>query len=171
MRKEISYFIYSLLLIVLIACNNDETCRSDRFIVMSVGFSKDTVNINTGDTVKLPLVFTSISAQGIKKGNIMIDSTIKINSNSTIKLPLNQFEQQSTFALKFNNVINDTLTIFHTHKNVYLSLECGTIRVHHIDSIKNKNNYFYKINIEKPDVNVTTTNANIKNISIHRFER
>lgn len=169
MKKKYQILIFTALITALVACNNDETCRSVRYVSMNVSFFKDTINVNTGDTVQIALSFDSIMAHGINSDLVDIDSIIKTKSKSTIQLPLNLLELTSKFAIKCNKDIYDTLTISYTNKYQYLSLECGTLRVHYLDSVKHKNQYFYKIKIENPDVNVSTTNSNVKNISIHHF--
>lgn len=156
-------------MIGLIACDNDETCRKIRYATMNVYFFNDTINATTGDTVQVAVKFDSIIVHGIKSDLIDVDSIIKVTSASSVHLPLNQLDSASTFAIKYNNNIFDTLKIIYTNKYQYLSLECGTLRVHHLDSVINSNNYFYKVKIINPEVNVTTTSSNAQNITIHHL--
>jgi hypothetical protein len=168
MRKEFNILIFILLIVAFVACNNDETCRKVRYVTMNVSFFNDTINQKTGDTVQIALTFKHITSYGINSDLIDVDSIISTTNKSTVQLPLNQFDTKSKFVIKCD-ANTDTLNIYYTNKYQYLSLECGTLRVEHLDSVLLTNKYFYKVKIENPEVNVTTTNSNVKNISIHHF--
>lgn len=168
MKNKYLLLITLVISLAITACNNDETCRQIRYAGVNIRFFNDTINTKTEDTVEVAASFSSVLAHGIKSDLIDVDSIIK-SSGTGIQLPLNQLTPVSKFAFKLNTNIYDTLTIYYTNKYQYLSLECGTMRVHHLDSTLISKKYFYKVKIENPEVNVTTTSSNVKNISIHHF--
>jgi hypothetical protein len=105
----------------------------------------------------------SVTVQGIKRitasnKEILVDSLVYNNMKMVSKLilPLNKFVNESKFAIKFNNTI-DTVTIFHTNSDEYLSLECGCIKTHTIDTITTTNHFIDSARIVIHNVN--TTNA------------
>ena len=170
MNPKYNILIFITLSILFFACNNDETCRKVRYVGMNVTFYTDTINIKTDDTVQVAQSFDSIRAHGIKSDLIDIDSIIK-SSGKTIQLPLNQLNPTSKFAIKCNKSLFDTLTVYYTNNYQYLSLECGTIRVHHLDSVLTKKSYFYKVKIENPEVDATTSSSSVVNISLHHLKQ
>lgn len=159
--------IITLLLLALTSCNKDETCRQVKYVALNVYFYTDTVNLKTGDTVQVALSFDSIRVRGIDQNGTAMDSLIK-KSGKYVQIPLNQFAETSKFFLKCNKNI-DTLTIYHTNSNHFLSLECGSIRVHNLTTANCTDNYFYKASVINPEVNISTTNANAQNITLHHF--
>ncbi|VBB48355.1 conserved exported hypothetical protein [uncultured Paludibacter sp.] len=165
MKLKNYIFILFTIMMVITACNNDETCRKNRIVKMSVYFYKDTININTGDTVAQTLTLDSITAYGLNVDSILYK---KATGKSSIQLPLNQFAEESKFVLKCDTLY-DTLTVKYTNQYYFLSLECGNIRVHHIDTVFSAGHFFQYATIENPEVNTTTTLSNAKNIKIHHF--
>ncbi len=149
------------------ACSNDETCRKNRYVSMTVAFYKDTIDIKDGKMVTLPLTIDSITAYGLNIDSILYKNKKNVGA---IYLPLNQFAEESKFIL-ISNKIKDTLTVKYKNNYEYLSLECGNIRVHHIDTAYISKHFFYKVIIEDREVNTSTSNANAKtkNIKIHRL--
>lgn len=165
MKIKHNILIIILLAVGFTACSNDETCRKNRYVSMTVAFYKDTINTLNGSTVTLPLTVDSITIHGLKVDSILYKNKKNVTA---VNLPLNQFAEESKFVLN-SNKINDTLTVRYTNKYEYLSLECGNIRVHHIDTAFVTNHFFYKVIIEDPEVNTSTSNASAKtkNIKIH----
>lgn len=164
MNKKFHIPIFFLIISTFIACNSDETCRKSRIVNMSLHFYKDTINLKR-DTVSLALSLDSITAYGLQNDSILYK---KVRSKSSITLPLNQFAEKSQFVLKSNGIY-DTLTVYYKNKNEYLSLECGAVRVHQIDSVSITKHFFHYTTITNKDVNTTTTSSNAENIKIHHF--
>lgn len=158
-KKYISFFIF--LFTCFVSCNNDETCRKDRFVTMNVKFYQDTISVNTGDTVTQSLSVDSLTIYGLGVDSILYKNKKKVSS---VQLPLNLFAGESSFVLICNDTY-DTLTVRHTNKNKFLSLECGNIRVHHIDSAIATGHFFPRATIINPDVNTDDeTNIQLHNI-------
>jgi hypothetical protein len=85
-------------------------------------------------------------------------------------LPLNNFAPRSTkfatsstFKLKFKT-ISDTMTIYHTNLNDYLSLECGCIILHKIDTVTITRHFIDSVRIINHDVNT----INAENIRLYK---
>jgi hypothetical protein len=120
---------------------------------------------NNGTTITSnALYIDSITIKGIG-----VDSILYNNSKKTqnVVLPLNKLDslQESSFQVKFNN-ITDTITIVHQNKTEYLSLECGCIKTHIIDTVLTTNHFIDSVHISVHDVN-TTTSAK-ENIKIYK---
>lgn len=122
----------------------------------------------------------SLSVQGLRLDTLtgkfsLVDSILYNNKKkvSTIDLPLNNLltksnpsknlPTQSTFVLKFNTTV-DTMTIYHTNINDYLSLECGCIVTHTIDTIITTNHFIDSVQIKIHDVNT----INAENIRLYK---
>ncbi|MDP4238888.1 MAG: DUF6452 family protein [Bacteroidota bacterium] len=95
----------------------------------------------------------------------LVDSILYKNKKniSSIDLPLNNNSSQSKFKLKFNTTL-DTMTIYHTNLNDYLSLECGCIKTHSIDTIITTNHFIDSVRIIIHDVNT----YNAENIRLYK---
>ena len=161
------YSIYLSLLLILLSnnsCINDEQCRKDRYIRMTFGIYHVTSNKSTNTNTKVALVVDSITVRGLTAEGKYIDSVSYKNLKkvSLLKLPLNKEVVESKFVVLFNNSI-DTITILHQNKVEFLSLECGCLKVHSIDTviattkIKNPNSFIDSVKIVNHNVN--TTNA------------
>ena len=124
----------------------------------------------TKDTIKTTtLSLDSVSARGLKFDNqsskfIYIDSVLSYKFPSTnVDLPLNKFSTISKYEVKFNTTI-DTLTILHTNSDYYLSLECGCLKVHSIDTVLTTNHFIDSVKITTHTVN----NTNAENIRLYK---
>ena len=131
----------------------------------------------------------SITVRGLKydaatKKYSYMDSVIYNNLKTITKidLPLHSFESTSAFEVTFNSkkittntVTNkndtilylnkrDTLIVTHQNTDKYLSLQCGSIKVHSIDTILTTNNFIDSIRI----TNRKVSNINVENIKIYK---
>lgn len=142
------------------SCNvSDEVCRKEKNSRLKVGFYTAILNSSTGNYTLSTLSIDSLTVNGVDSlGNIM-DSVLYNNSKnlSSIKLPLNKFSNESKFIIRFNDSIQDTLTVFHTNYDQYLSFECGIIRNHLIDTVLITNHFVDSVKIEEH--NVSTIDA------------
>ena len=165
--------IYILVLFCILlgtSCANDEQCRQNRYIALKIDFFHVEAN-KARDTIKTTiLVFDSITVKGLKYDTltskyVYTDSIISIKSkSSSLDLLLHKLSTVSKFEIKFNKSI-DTLTVIHTNSDYYLSLECGCLKTHNIDSVFSTNHFgFDSIRISNPKVN--TNNA--ENIRIYK---
>ncbi|MGC3979526.1 MAG: DUF6452 family protein [Paludibacteraceae bacterium] len=165
-KHNILLFLIGLLVLGLSACSNsDDTCRKSRSVSAGIYFYKDTLNINTGDTVSLALSVDSITVYGLDVDSILYKNVKKV---SNIHVPLNPFADESKFVIK-SNMIYDTLTIRYTQEYQFLSLECGSVHAQHLSSVSTTGHFFKKTTISTSEVNTTTTSSNATNIKIHHF--
>jgi hypothetical protein len=155
--------------VLLTSCANDEQCRQNRYIALKIDFFHVVAN-KTRDTITTSnLVFDSITVKGLKYDTLTskytyADSVYTIKVKSTLDLLLHKFSTVSKFEIRFNKTI-DTLTVIHTNSNYFLSLECGCLKNHYIDSAFSTNHFqFDSIRISNPTVNT----SNAENIRIYK---
>jgi hypothetical protein len=162
-------FIFSILLIV--SCATDNTCNETKYVT----FTADLFHVYYNDTTQLRTTYAlsdSMTVQGLRLDTLTrkytpVDSILYNNTaQSTINLPLNNFLTYSTFKLTFKT-ISDTMTIYHTNQNDYLSLECGCIVLHKIDTITITRHFLDSVRITNHVVN-TTLGENIRLYSSHK---
>lgn len=142
------------------SCNvSDEVCRKEKNARLKVGFYTAVFNSSTGKYTSSSLTIDSLTVNGIDSLGNIVDSILYNNSKnlSVIKLPLNKFSNESKFIIRFNDSIQDTLTVFHTNYDQYLSFECGIIRNHLIDTVLITNHFVDSVKIEEH--NVSTIDA------------
>ena len=158
--KHIKSLIYTFLVLCVFvggSCSNDETCRKDRFIATNAGIYKVTYDAITHIKTATALNVDSITVQGIG-----VDSIEDYTKRSSIVFPLNKLKTESKFRVRFNEMV-DTVTILHTNYNQYLSLECGCLVTHSIDTIITTNHFIDSVRISVHDVNTSTSaQENIK---------
>ncbi len=126
MNKLLFIALFLLLAVAYIACTNDNSCHENRYVVMTSNFY--TIKNDTTKTFTVD----SIWVKGL--GN---DSMLYSNSKSvtSISMPLQKMNDTSRFVIRFN-AIYDTLTVIHANIQKYLSLECGCLVTHKLDSTK-----------------------------------
>lgn len=150
--KDFIYIIIIFCLLVSTSCTNDETCRKDRYVAIHAGFytiKTDTLGIQS----RASLTIDSITIQGLDSIGQLVDSILyNKKKDSKIYLPLHKFKNQSRFIVSLNDTI-DTLTILHTNYDQYLSLECGCIKTHSIDTVLTTNHFIDSILINNHDIN------------------
>jgi hypothetical protein len=139
-----------------ISCTNDESCTQDRIAKLGVGFYTRALT----DTVKKVYTTTAksidtLSVRGLAANGTLIDSILyKSKSIQNIYLPLNKFENSSKFVLSFKTA-KDTIEVLHTNTDYYLSLECGCMKVHSIDTVLTTTHLVDSIKIINHKVNAT----------------
>ena len=128
---------------------------------MEIGFYRVTYNETTKLYTTAAYTVDSLTVQGLRVDSVtsietLVDSVLYNNKKvlSKISLPLNKFENISRFILKFNQTV-DTITIFHTNNDTYLSLECGCIKTHNIDTVLTTNQFTDSVRINIHNVNNT----------------
>lgn len=148
---------------IMVSCSSDEQCRENKNVVMQADFYHVAFNATTQTYSINKITIDSITVQGLKRDSItgnevLIDSVLYNNSKSlsSLNLPLNKFQGESKFLLRING-INDTLVIYHTNQNQYLSLQCGCIKTFNIDTIISTHHFIDSTSIVLHQVN--TNNA------------
>ena len=107
-----------LLVATLGACKPDSTCRLATDVRMQVPI-----------TVHGSL--DTLIVQGVGNDSVLYNANASIQA---ILLPLRQDKNRTQFSLFFNDKY-DTLTIFHTNNMQFISLACGCVVNHIIDSV------------------------------------
>jgi hypothetical protein len=154
--KHNTYLLLIALLIFGISCTSSEDCTQDRIAKMGVGFYTRALT----DTTKHVYTTTAksldtLSVRGLTANGTLIDSILyKSKSIQMIYLPLNKFENSSKFVLTFKTV-KDTIEVLHTNTDYYLSLECGCMKVHSIDTVLTTTNLIESVKIINHKVNAT----------------
>lgn len=185
--NQINHWMKKYILIVLIfsfllqvSCVTDETCTQTKYVKLTTGFYHVVYNDLTKTNTFSTLSIDSLTVQGMKIDTLtgqyqLVDSILYNNQKnvSTIDLPLNSlllksnpsknFSTQTTFKIKFNATV-DTMTVYHTNLNDYLSLECGCIVTHSIDTVIMTNHFIDSVKIKIHDVNT----INAENISLYK---
>ena len=153
------------------SCVVDEQCRQNKNVELGVSFYHMAKVQSTGTITKTSFVLDSITIKGLIFNNLSknydyADSILynKSRSISKIYLPLHKFTNISKYEMKFNSSI-DTVTIFHTNTDEYLSLECGCMKIHTIDSVHITNNF--KIDSIRISNNTVKTD-NAENLRLYK---
>jgi len=165
--KKYYYILFSLIL-TLYSCTVDEQCRQNRYVNLSIGFyhvkkvqntiSKASLNIDS-------LTIRGLRFDSLKNIFILQDSVLYNNSKALnkINLPLHKFLTISKYQIRLNASV-DTLTVLHTNTDEYLSLECGCIKTHSIDTVLITNHFIDSIRISNHNVNT----SNVENIQLYK---
>jgi len=141
--------------ILYIGCTSDNDCRENRYVVMTSNFY--TVK---NDTVKA-VIMDSIWIKGLGNDSILYKNTKSVTS---VSLPLQKLKDTTRFVVRFN-AIYDTLTLIHTNVQSYLSLECGCLVTHKLDSLRSYTSHHKIKRIKILHDNVST--KKIENLQIY----
>lgn len=152
------------------SCTVDEQCRRNKIVEMGIGFYHVVKNDSTKIVTTTSLSIDSLTIKGLKYDSIAqnyvyVDSNLYIKSKLTSKiyLPLHKFKVESKYEVTFNQT-KDTITVLHENADQFLSLECGCIKIHTIDTVLTTNHFVDSIRIINHNVN--TNNAE----NIHLFK-
>lgn len=165
MKKIILIFL--ICFAFLSACKSDEECRKNRYINLIAGMYHSEYNDTKGTYDRTALNIDSLTLRGIKLNSngqeVLVDSILYNNSKmiNKLALPLQIATQESKYLAVFNNAA-DTITIFHTNYDVFLSLECGCIKTFTIDTVLTTHNFIDSVKITNHNV----TNIDAENIQI-----
>lgn len=131
---------------------------------MGVGFYTKTLSTTTNLYTTSSLSIDSLTIQGLDTAGIHIDSLLynKSKKISKVFLPLNKFVTVSKFIVTFNKT-TDTVSILHSNSDLYLSLECGCLKVHTIDTVLTTNHFVDSVRINNHNV----ININAEHIQIY----
>ena len=159
--------IYFILIVICISaassCVVDEQCRQNKNVELGATFYHVSKNMTTGAVSKSSLTVDSVTVKGLSYDSInnkyyYIDSILynKSKSINNVYLPLHKFTNTTKYEVQFNSTI-DTVTILHTNSVQYLSLECGCMKVHSLDTVLTTNHFIDSVRIINH--NVKTNNA------------
>ncbi len=153
--------IFLLLMLVITACTTDETCRKSRKVEAGMTFYLDTINAQTGRWVEVKITFDSLWVNGVGNSKFLYEK----KPLGSIQVPLNQFAEESKFNLRMSNIY-DTITVVYKNQLEFLSLECGSIRTHVIDTAYTTGHFIDSITIINRNVNT----QHVENIKLHHIE-
>lgn len=157
-KTGLNILIIIFLSIGFFSCNTDETCRKSRTVLLGMDFYLDTINKQTNRVVVQKLTIDSLWVLGENLDKFFYAK----QKTNTIKLPLNLFENETSFQMRFNKT-TDTVTIKYKNITEFLSLDCGYIRTHEIDSVISTRNFIDSITI----LNQKVGTIYVENIKIH----
>ena len=157
-KTGLNILIIIFLSIGFFSCNTDETCRKSRTFLLGMDFYLDTINKQTNRVVVQKLTIDSLWVLGENLDKYFYAK----QKTNTIKLPLNLFENETSFQMRFNKT-TDTVTIKYKNITEFLSLDCGYIRTHEIDSVISTRNFIDSITI----LNQKVGTIYVENIKIH----
>ncbi len=157
-KTGLNILIIIFLSIGFLSCNTDETCRKSRTVLLGMDFYLDTINKQTNRVVVQKLTIDSLWVLGENLDKFFYAK----QKTNTIKLPLNLFENETSFQMRFNKT-TDTVTIKYKNITEFLSLDCGYIRTHEIDSVISTRNFIDSITI----LNQKVGTIYVENIKIH----
>ena len=126
--------------------------------MLGMDFYLDTINKQTNQVVVQKLTIDSLWVLGENLDKFFYAK----QKTNTIKLPLNLFENETSFQMRFNKT-TDTVTIKYKNITEFLSLDCGYIRTHEIDSVISTRNFIDSITI----LNQKVGTIYVENIKIH----
>ena len=155
MNKLFSIALLLIAVVAYIACTSDNSCHENRYVVMTSDFYTVKNDITKTFTID------SIWVKGLSNDSVLYQNT---KSVSTISLPLHKLQDTSMFVIRFNNIY-DTLTIVHTNIQRYLSLECGCLVTHKLDSLRSSTTTHKVKRIKVKYDNVSTTSR--ENLQIY----
>jgi len=157
--KKVNFWLILALLFGIgwSSCSTEETCRKSKTVLLGAKLYQDTLNTKTNQYVTLSYKADSLTSLGVGVNMYIYKSAKDL---SEIKLPLDKLQTQSRFSIKFNEIY-DTITVVYHNTDEYMSLECGCVRTHTIDTVLTTNHFIEKILLSKPIIN-TTYVENIK---------
>ena len=161
--------IYILLLLCLVACSSGDSCMQELKYSLKAEIYRMSYNASIEQFVpekySLPLTL-----YGVGRDSLLYNST----STSVLDLPLQKLDTISSFVMistieKDSTTISivDTIDIYHTNEEEFISLECGCIVKNTITSIAQTTNGIDSIVVISPEVNLQSGN----NIKIYLSER
>lgn len=143
MRFYYCYIIIILITLFMVACVKDETCRENKDVTLNAAFfNKGTTNSMTID---------SLTANGLGNDSFLYSASKSIKE---VKLPLNNTAEQIIFEMEFNT-IKDTVWVFYTNQEYFISYECGSVITHKIDTVTTTNHFISSIKILNHDIKTT----------------
>lgn len=154
MRKY--YFILPIILL-LAACEPDEVCRQETSVTAGIvlrGIVVDTTWIGKEVTT-----WDTITVQGVGNDSILYDHSTYL---SVLRLPLRVDTDVTQFTLLWNG-FTDTLFIQHDNRMQFISMACGCVIFHHIDSAWCTRHWMDSVTI----INSTIENYEQDNLRVH----
>lgn len=166
MRKGL---IYILLLLGLVSCTSGDSCMQELNISMKAEVYRmvfdSSIEQFVPEKYSLP-----ITVYGVGRDSLLYDAT----STSTFNLPLQKLDTISSFVFTTAMPVEtdyifqtDTIDIYHTNTEEFISLECGCVVSNTIVGVAQTTNRIDSIIVVSPEVNLQSGN----NIKIYLSQR
>lgn len=146
-----------MILMILVGCRPDEVCRQDLDIAAGVvlrGISVDTAGVGSEFTS-----WDSITVQGVGRDSVLYNNA---KSVTILRLPLRSDTALTMFRLIWHGE-EDTLYVRHDNTRRYVSMACGCIIYHNIDTAWSGGVWIDSLEI----LNSTVESASQNNIRIY----
>lgn len=156
--KSTAYALAALLMAVLLySCQSDGSCRQETGVSLGVAFYQPQRDEEKQRLVIKPLSDT-IMVQGLGQDSVLASG----KSISSVRLPLKPFSTETSFIIQRKSKPQDTLTIFHTNQEHFLSVECGVLIHHTVEKIDFTRNAIDSIRILEPKVRDNKSEAQVR---------
>ena len=123
------YLVILILAAGLVACEPDKTCRQDMSVTAGVTLRGLQVD-STGKATEFA-AWDSITVQGVGNDSVLYDNKLNV---SQLQLPLRSDTNITAFTLTWHEM-TETLYIHHDNTQRFVSMACGCIIYHNIDSV------------------------------------
>lgn len=160
MRKG---WLYILVMLFLVSCSSGDSCMQDLKFSMKAEVYRMVFD-NSIEQFVAEKYAIPISLSGLGTDSLLYDSTL----TSTLNIPLQKLDTISSFVLTSTVDIDtsyielaDTIDIYHTNTEEFISLECGCIVTNQIVGIAQTTHQIDSIVVVSSEVNLQSTN-NIK---------
>ncbi len=157
--------IIASIILLFASCTGDDICREDLDRGMYANLYKmvydDDLEQMTAESYSVQM-----SVNGVGNDSVIYDETL-----SELYLPLQKFSDTTSFALTTTfmdedsvyTVYKDTIHVYHTNEEEFVSLECGCAITNTINSIAVTTNVLDSVIIE----NSLVTSSSLNNIKIY----
>ena len=147
MKHVLSYSLLCLA-VVFCACQPDTVCRqTDLEVRMACTLRGDSVTA-AGQKVCYS-VWDSITVFAVGSDSIVHDNAKNLK---TLRLPLRDDVDTTTFVLIYHDK-TDTLRAYYTSRRIFVSVECGCVYYHDLDSIFYTSNWIDTVLVTHREVN------------------
>ena len=113
----------------LVSCEPDKACRQDMTVTAGVGLRG--LYIDTADVVTEFSGWDSITVQGVGNDSVLYDNSKLV---SQLQLPLRNDTDLTAYTLTYHGT-EDKLYFHHDNTMRFVSMACGCIIYHQIDSV------------------------------------
>lgn len=114
-------YLFLFLCVFSLSCTPDSECRQELGVRLNVSYYAMEPDDETGFLVAQKVLVDSLNVWGVGCDSILYNNNKALGE---IFLPLKPNDEVSQFVFQYKTLI-DTLTIYHTNENHFVSLECG----------------------------------------------
>ena len=133
--KKIAIFFVLIALLAACSSSNSSTCMKESKVVAGVALYKCEYNSEQEVFTSSPITET-LTVQGVGSDSVLYASW----SVSSIELPLHINVDSTQFVVQRDSTGTDTLTIFHTNEQNFISMACGCFVYHTITDVRTTTN-------------------------------